>query len=160
MNHEDIMKDLRNGKTINEVCHENNITLKELFKLIRKPHNRKLPKHIYKIGGRYLIRKHKHGKTENYGSFRNLNKAIEIRNKLIENDWNLQPQEYMGLMYIQPDNNGWKIQKVINKSVKHIVGFKTLEEAIQVRDMLVKFNWDLDYLELICKQLGVEKIGS
>ena len=158
---QEIITDLKNGKTINEVCHENRLTLKQLMELTRTKTIPKLPKHISRTGKRYRIsRKITPHEYECYGSFLTLREAKEVLNLLIENDWNLEPREYMGLMYIVNDRKGYKLQKFINGELKHIKYFKNMEDAIKVRDMLVKFDWDLDYLDLICKQLGVEKIGN
>lgn len=161
MNADEIIQNFRDGKTIQEVCQEKDLTLKQLFSIIRKKQTKTLPKHISKSGKRYRIIRHIYNKTcKTYGSFDTLEEAVEIRNRLLATNWELPPREYMGMMYIQKDKTSWKIQKQLNGKQKCVARFKTMEDAINVRDMLVKFNWDLDYLELICKQLGVEKIGS
>ena len=57
----------------------------------RKPKYYKSPqrKYIYRSEyGLYVIRKRINGNYEYFGRFRNLDEAIEMRNKLIENNWN------------------------------------------------------------------------
>lgn len=158
---EEIISDLRNGKTIQEVCQEKEVTLKQLFSIIRKKQTKTMPKYISRSGKRYRVIRHmKNKKCKTYGSFDTLEEAIEMRNRLINTNWELPPKEYMGMMYIQKDKNSWKIQKQLNGKQRCVARFKTMEDAINVRDMLVKFEWDLDYLELICRQLGVERNGS
>lgn len=161
MNTDEIIQNFRDGKTIQEVCQEKGLTLKQLFSIIRKKQTKTMPKYISRSGKRYRVIRYIEDKTcKTYGSFDTLEEAIEIRNRLLATNWELPPREYMGMMYIQKDKTSWKIQKQLNGKQRCVARFKTMEDAINVRDMLVKFNWDLDYLELILKQLGVEKIGS
>lgn len=158
---QEIITDLKNGKTINEVCYENKLTLDQLISITRTRTTPKLPKHISRCGTRYrIIRRITANESEYYGSFITLEEAKNVLDLLIKNNWNLEPCEYMGLMYIVQDKKGWKIQKFINGKLKHIKYFENLNDAIKVRDKLVKFDWDLDYLPLILKQVGVEKIGN
>ena len=158
---QEIITDLKNGKTINEVCYENKLSLDQLIRITRTRTTPKLPKYITRVGKRYrIIRKITANESKYYGAFSTLKEAKNALDLLIKNNWNLEPCEYMGLLYITQDKKGWKIQKFINGKLKHIKYFENLDDAIQVRDKLVKFDWDLDYLPLILKQVGVEKIGN
>lgn len=105
-----IQDELKNGKTITEICTKYNITLKELIKGLKKNNrtysNHKLPKYIRKINKKYSIVKTINGKQHYYGTY------------------------------------------------------NTLEDATLIRDNLIKFNWDKDYLKLILRQTGVNQNGS
>lgn len=157
---QEIITSLKKGKTINEVCYENKLSLNQLMRITRTRTTPKLPKNIIRRGKRYRIRRQTANKVEYYGSFITLEEAKNALDLLIKNNWNIEPCEYMGLLYIVQDKKGWKIQKFINGKLKHIKYFENLDDAIKVRDKLVKFDWDLDYLPLILKQVGVEKIGN
>ena len=88
---QEIITGLKNGKTINEVCHENKLTLKQLMELTRTKTIPKLPKYISRSGKRYRI-----------------------------------------------------IRRI------------TANES----EYLVKFDWDLDYLPLILRRIGVKQNGN
>lgn len=87
-------------KTIDEVCSENNISLKELFdKCIKSnpvPRPRKKKKQKYHSTGEmyihcmnevYYVRKWINGKTEIFGAYPTLQEAILLRDYLVENGW-------------------------------------------------------------------------
>ena len=158
---DELIQDLRNGKSINEVCTENKLTLKQLMSLTKKPAIQKLPKYISKCNKRYRITKHISGKkSQYYGSFKTLDEAKEVVKKLIKHNWELPPKDYLGMMYIHEKGQYYWIRKTINGKYRNIIRLDNLTDAKNVRDMLVKFDWDLDYLPIICKQLGVEQIGN
>lgn len=61
-------------------------------------------------------------------------------------------------MFIYPNKTSFKIQKTINKKSVSFGSYSTIEDARKVRDKLIEFDWDKDYLPLICRQLGVERM--
>lgn len=157
-----LKNELKQGKSISEVCHNNNITFKQLLSLIRQSNTKKpkiLPEHVEKVGRRYQVVKRTDGDLKYYGSYLTVEDAIEARDKLIENNWDLPVTETLGVKFILKHNGYWKIQRKTNQGNTFAGVYKTLEDAIKVRDLLVQFDWDLDYLNLICRKAGVERIG-
>ena len=57
-------------------------------------------------------------------------------------------------------NGKYVLQKTINGKEIYYGIYDSLETAEQVKALLIKFDWDKDYLPLILKQLGVENNGS
>ena len=90
-----IRKDLRNGKTIEQVCNTYNITFKKLCETFhgykRKPQTNKPTttptRYISIIHGHHCIRKKINGKTRIFGTYNTLEDAIIIRDALEEDGW-------------------------------------------------------------------------
>lgn len=66
---------------------------------------------------------------------------IEKENKY--NHMQLPPRELdRQMQYVyRHTNGGFRIQKKVNGKLKHFGHFKTLEEALNRRDELIKNNW-------------------
>ena len=83
---------LQNGKTIQQVCQENQLTLADLMGLFmhydtqpRKAHRTRKGTYIYKhSSGRYII----YCNHDYYGTYKTFNDARRVRDVLIENGWN------------------------------------------------------------------------
>ena len=157
-----IRHDLKNGLSINEVCEKYNLTFKELYaQLKHKPKDKEScdnEKHIYLVRTRYFILKGGDS-TKNYGSYFNLEEAIRVRDELVSQEWNVDPNDYLGDKYISIKDKNFKISKSWGKHKTVVYGeYRSLEDARKVRDALVVFDWDKDYLPLILKRLGVERV--
>ena len=159
----EIQKDLQKGLTIGEVCEKYKISFEELFARLKNPPKQKAPtlKCICQVGTRYLIQKNIDGKINRYGSYMSLKEAIQVKNELDELNWEANPQDYNGDMYIHKHAGKYTVNKSNGRNKTIYFGkYHTLEDARRVRDCLVKVNWDKTYLKLILKKLGVEKIGD
>lgn len=163
----EIIQDLRNGATIHDTCKKYNIQFKDLFKLLYgHPQQQYKPKcevsnNIYKQNHRYTIKKRINNEIIQFGTYFNLNEAIENRNRLEKLNWQADPMDYLGDMFLSRRGKRYVIQKESSRSKTLYYGlYHTLEDARKVRDCLVKLNWDKDYLPLILRRLGVERIGG
>lgn len=123
--------------------------IKEKYRKIKKPKNLKYITQIK--SGKYVI--YKNGKY--YCTIPTKEEAIHYRNLLQENDWDISvlPPELKkrrkkhglpkhirktkdGKYQIQKGRSGWGV-------------FKTLEEAVEERDLLEKYNWSYDFVDLM-----------
>ena len=99
-------------------------------------------KHIYKLGKNYNIHKSINGVTLSFGSYPTFEEAREIRDLLIENDWNIEAIQDI----IDEKNKAKNYYKYIRKNNRYyaIAGIdgsymgqvKTIEEALYYRDII------------------------
>lgn len=81
--------DLETAKKYRDVCIENNWNEKLMPK--NNPIAFNPLKYIYKTStGNYRIMKQRYGKLEDYGSYSNLTDAINERDLLMDNNWDLE----------------------------------------------------------------------
>ena len=92
--------------------------------------------------GIYIIQKNVNGKMRYYGSFKDYNDAIRVRDKCIKYNWdkNLQPKNPM--RYITKNKGAYVIQKNYTRYGR----YHNLSDAMNERDLLVKYDWDYDKL--------------
>ena len=157
MNTIKIREDLQSNMSISEVCKKYNLTFNKLCALMQQPiqlPKEKCPEHIRRHYSRYMVYREVEGRIIKYGSFLTLQEAKEVKQRLIDSNWELPPSEYLGMMYIIKYQKHYVIQKYLDGKHRKLVSFKHKEDAMKVRDCLVKFDWDLDYLQLILKQTG------
>ena len=104
-------------------------------------------KYIRKRNGLYYIQKHINGELKCFNGSKSLKETIELRDKLIENNWRYYEQlgivELDDNQYIYPVGKSFQLKKYINGENRHFGSFKTLEEAIKARDELIKNNWGM-----------------
>ena len=104
-------------------------------------------KYIQKRNGVYFIQKHINGEFKCFKCSKSLKETVEIRDKLIENNWRYYEQlgivELDDNQYIYPVGNSFQLKKYIKGKTKHFGTFKTLEEAIKARNELIKNNWGM-----------------
>lgn len=110
-------------------------------------------KFIKKIGQKYMIYKTINSETKFYGSFDNLDDAIKRRDELVADNWGLEFDDIplpgrKGKYgkYIIFHDGVFKISKFLDGKQRYIGLFKTVEEAIKYRNLLIENNWDLDIL--------------
>ena len=98
-----------------------------------------LHKHIYKVKNSYVIVKSLNNKRKSFGSFKNLNDAIEHRDKLKANGWKPLPkteEELSKEYYKHIQRTGNKRQYHIhNKKDEYIGTTVQIEEALMFRDL-------------------------
>ena len=136
--------------TINDACKHFNCSFKELFDytcVYELPEGKYDMRYIYKRNGLYFIQKHINGEFKCFKCSKSLKETLEIRDKLIENNWcdngQLGIVELDDNRYIYSVNNSFQLKKYINGENRHFGSFKTLEEAIKARDELIMNNWGM-----------------
>ena len=139
--------------TINDACKHFKCSFKELFDYANiYGHSEGITreydmKYIQKRNGVYFIQKHINGEFKCFKCSKSLKETVEIRDKLIENNWRYYEQlgivELDDNQYIYPLGKSFQLKKYINGKTKHFGSFKTLEEAIKARDELIKNNWGM-----------------
>ena len=135
--------------TINDACKHFKCSFKELvnYTKINEPSEEYDMRYIYKRNGLYFIQKHINGELKCFKSSKSLKEAVEVRDKLIENNWRDNGQ--LGIVelddnrYIYSVNNSFQLKKYINGENRHFGTFKTLEEAIKARNELIMNNWGM-----------------
>ena len=55
-------------------------------------------------------------------------------------------------------NNNWRVSKFVDGVNIYFGSYYSKEDAIKVRDELIKYNWDKDKLNEILLRLGVKKV--
>ena len=137
--------------TINDACKHFNCSFKELFdytdvyELSEENTPKYNMKYIRKRNGIYFIQKHINGELKHFKGSKSLKETIEIRDKLIENNWRdngqLRIEELDDNRYIYQSGKSFQLKKYVNGKSRHFGTFKTLEEAIKARNELIKNNW-------------------
>ena len=108
MNSKKIRSQLQSGMTIDQVCHEHQITFPELLRLMSKLGNEKKNKkefHSRPTGQLYI--------SEHYGKY------------------------------------------IIRKNKKHFGTYRSLEDAVRVRDWFMCQRWDKRWVDRACRECGV-----
>lgn len=118
----------------------------------------KFYKYIYKRHNGYQILKD----NESYGWYEDITDALYDRDRLVEVDWDIQtwcelperenPYKNMRLppreldrhrQYVYPTLNGtFRVLKTINGVKKSFGTYKSLDEALDKRDELIKRGWE------------------
>ena len=152
INAKDIHSYLQNH-TINDACKHFNCSFKELINYVHKYRTtEEIPtkydmKYIQKRNGLYFIQKHINGEFKCFKCSKSLKETLELRDKLIENNWcdngQLGIVELDDNRYIYSVNNSFQLKKYINGENRHFGTFKTLEEAIKARNELIMNNWGM-----------------
>lgn len=151
-----IQQDLRKGLSINQVCEKYDMTFSQLFKGLKRHQreyrnlkNRPLPKYIYQTGNRFRIQ-YRDGRL--FGSYFSYNEVCKVRKKLIELNWNADPNDYMGDMYLVRYQKDW----AIHYKGKFFIRCRSQHTVRKIRDKLVKVGWDKSKLPMILKELEGE----
>ena len=137
--------------SINDACKHFNCSFKELFNYtdiyghsegITREYDMK---YIRKRNGLYYIQKHINGELKCFKCSKSLKETIELRDKLIENNWRdndeLGIEELEDNHYIYSVGKSFHLRKSVNGKTKYFGTFKTLEEAIKARNELIMNNW-------------------
>jgi len=107
---------------------------------------------IGKVGRRYAVYKWDDSTCTIFGIYRTVRAAKKIKNRLIskkKNDFDyLDKHREKDTRFIYRVNEYYRVSKSINGELKNFGHYTTLEEAISVRDQLIKNNWDDSFLGL------------
>ena len=139
--------------TINDACKHFNCSFKELVNYTNiYGHSEGITreydmKYIRKRNGIYFIQKYINGELKCFKGSKYLKEAVEIRDKLIENNWvddgQLGIEELDDTRYIYSFGKSFQLKKSVNGKTKHFGTFKTLKEAIKARNELIENNWGM-----------------
>nr|WP_295161827.1 hypothetical protein [uncultured Methanobrevibacter sp.] len=121
---------------------------------------KEVEKFIFEEDGRFFISRKILDFDIVFGNFDSLDRAKTLKRKLIDNAWNVnfqtRPVKYG--KYIQKTaNNRFAISREFNGSVKRFGTYKSLNEALLVRDDLVSDNWGMEK-DMVLPNLGVEVV--
>lgn len=114
--------------------------------------------YISRYGDKYCVRKSVNGNVEYFGVYNTMKEAIEMRDKLIKNNWDkhivpvkkyLQKNRYIVKRTDKEGNVFYEITKRIEGNYTYFGRFKDIEQAIEERDFLEQNEWDY---ENICSQ--------
>ena len=107
-------------------------------------------KYIVEVGNSFRISKMIDGKLCHFGHYDSLEKAIEVRDKLIKNNWDptgiiklrtlTMPKR---IKHIHTTSHGYEIVKRIDGNLINFGSFDSLDDAIMLRDELEANNWVL-----------------
>ena len=116
-------------------------------------------KYIFKEDDRFYISKKILDKKIIFGNFDSFERAKTLKRKLMDHAWhlNLQTRPNKYGKYISKSGKKFVISKDFNGEMKRFGYYKTLDEALMVRDDLVSNNWDMDE-KFILSNLGIENI--
>lgn len=110
-------------------------------------------KYIYRRKYDWSIDRRINNKTIHYYSCKSLIECLMVRDLLIHNNWDVTLIPVRGTKtnekYIYPSpGGGYWIAKSIGCKQEYFDYCNTLEQAIHERDLLIKYNWDID---LVCE---------
>jgi len=102
----------------------------------------------------FRVQKTINGEEKNFGSFKDGQNAVYLRDLLIENDWddskidrnffsdyeNFNNNKYA--KHISRINDKFKVNKTLDGKLKFFGSFKYLGNAVRLRDLLIESNWD------------------
>ena len=158
-----LMNEMREGASIEEVCTNHNISFKELLDSIQGCSPRRViecnERYICRQGVRYRVQRKLGGINLYYGSYIHLEDAVRVRDELESLHWDVNPSDYIGDRFIYPKYKGYEI----NRSNRQFKGtwygkYSSIEDARRVRDCLIKFDWDVDYLPLILRKFNIKRV--
>ena len=104
-------------------------------------------KFIGKAGKSFVVYNYSNNKCIFYGFYSSLRSAIRNRDNLISLNWDVSKVD--NILYSKKDSkyitkvgNYFRISKLIDSELKYFGHYKTLDEAIDIRDKLIKNDWD------------------
>ena len=115
-------------------------------------------RYISYYSGYYNIQKRIDGRAICFARFHNLEEAVMYRDKLVEQDWNIElrlikPHKNVdGMKYIQKVVGGYQLSKVVDGHKRHYGYFKSLKEAMKHRDYCVEHDWSEDCIHRCYKK--------
>ena len=98
--------------------------------------------------GTYVVEKTINGKHRYYGGFNNLEDAVKFRDYCIKNGWSSNCVYQNPMKNIQKRHGNYQVKVYLNGKNQYVGTFKSLENAMEVRDLFIKYNGDWD---LICE---------
>lgn len=115
-------------------------------------------RYISKSQKRYSIAKHVNNKSRYFGSFSTLADALNRRDELINNNWDMPNDtllENIGV-YHWNEEEAYIAETVADITILRIVGnkiifygfYRDIEYALNIRDQLIENDWDVSKLDL------------
>lgn len=108
--------------------------------------------HIYitKQNGKtyFSIKKTIEGKLIHFGTGKTLIEALMVRDYCTANNWEKKPFRHTSTdeKHICKSDGGFRVQKTRNGKTEYYGFFNCLEDAVKERDLLIKYDWDLETL--------------
>lgn len=104
-------------------------------------------KFIYRNNNKFVVERTIKGEKKHFGTFDNIEDAINTREDLIDNNWGIvgkinQIRHGAYGKYIRFSNGIFRVEKTIEGDLLYFGSFDTLKEAEKARDILMKNNWD------------------
>lgn len=104
-------------------------------------------KYIQVKDNHYKVQKRIKGKYRIYGSFETLEEAVKYRDFIVSKGWSTNYQYKNPMRNIYKNNkHSWIVSKMVDGKVTCFGTFKSIEEAQKERDLLEKYDWNLDRL--------------
>lgn len=157
-----LRRELKEGATIEETCIKHNLKFGELCTILMTAHGKKIPDpnedYIFVVGNRYGVCNVVNDGNIYFGTYINLADAIQVRNELVDRNWEVNPDNYLGDKFIYYRYGSYGIVKTFKNKSQHYGFYYTLPDARMVRDELIKCKWDKSELERICNELEVEQV--
>lgn len=96
----------------------------------------------------WMVAKRINGKYVSFGTFKSLKKAKKHRDFCVRNNWADECKKRHLLKHISKDKRTGRyfIHRRVNGKNEYYGYFSNIIDAIQERDLLIKFNWNLDEL--------------
>lgn len=161
----ELTNDLKKGMSLTDALNKHKVCLKDIFENMGHERNSETCENLSYQKGKWVLSKVINGKREYYGTFRNKEDGIAVREKLKEYNWDKSklPQIHKELNYsmelrlaeqkprrnINTINGKYVIQKSINGKSSYFGTYKSLKTAQLVRNELIKCNWDKKQLNKI-----------
>jgi len=127
------------------ITHEENIKKGRTFTEKKSA----LPLYIMKRKSSFVIQKTINGKSVHFGAFPTLEEALKRKSELIKSKWsmhlscNRNGREIPTNIFWSEQKKRFLIAKMIQGKSKVYGQYKTLEEAIQRKEELIKCNWKI-----------------
>ena len=102
-----------------------------------------LPNNIEEINGKFLVFKYIMGEKITFGEYDTIDEAMMIKNNLISNAWESLEFNDRGAYgkYIRKSGDKFIVSRIYNGETHNFGYFRTLDEAMEVREHLVETNW-------------------
>lgn len=116
-------------------------------------------KYIHKFKDVWGVGKRVNGKMKYYGFFKELSDAIEYRDYIVHKGWSsnhMYNKVFSNpLKYIRKTTHGYMVNAYINQKMTYFGTYNTLENAIEVRDLAIKYDGDWD---LMCEGFEYDSV--
>ena len=96
----------------------------------------------------WVVVKWINGKQVSFGTFKSLKQAKKHRDFCVRNNWSNECKKRHQLKHISQDKRTGRyfIHRRVNGENKYYGYFSNIIDAIHERDLLIKFNWNLEEL--------------
>lgn len=104
-------------------------------------------KYIHKNGDKFLIYKKIDDELEYFGTYSSFEEAKYMRNKLIENDWDIPDESDIEWLsdFLCYDGEFYIIEKEVDENIRIYGVYKNKKQAISYEEFLINNDWDAPY---------------